>query len=115
MGTNYHNEVLRKARVLERQRNAREFFQESPEERAKLERMMNDIKQRHAFESSNHASDSGNMCVTAADAVGVDRNRQTYDHSRNGPIRDDSNRSMRREATSMFGNKPKYMTNVWKG
>lgn len=67
------------------------------------------------YNASMHVSSFSNMCAAAADAVGVDRNRQTYDHSRNGPIRDDSNRSMRREATSMFGNKPKYMTNVWKG
>ena len=51
----------------------------------------------------------------AADMPGVERNRQTYDHSRNGPIRDDSNRRMSREANFIIGAKPNHMYSVWKG
>ena len=51
----------------------------------------------------------------AADLKGVDRNRQSYDHSRHGPIRSDTNWYMRMEANSMYGRKPNYMHNVWKG
>lgn len=54
-------------------------------------------------------------CTSAADLGGTARDRGAYDHSRNGPVRADSNWSMTREASFTFGIKPNHMYSVWKG
>lgn len=47
--------------------------------------------------------------------TGINRDRQSYDHSRNGPVRFDTRHGMKFEANHLFGVNPKYMHNVWKG
>jgi len=116
MGTQYHNEALRKARLLERAKAARDFYgpniyKDETRDRQQATRIISGIKGQAGNQNNYDRTDR----FDPADLIGAERNRQAYDHSRHGPVRPDTNWHMRMEANSMYGNKPKYMTNVWKG
>ncbi|KAF6018635.1 hypothetical protein EB796_023031 [Bugula neritina] len=115
MGTNYHNEVLRLARVIERKQLARSAFEESfGNDEVNTQKVLHEIAQKRAIDASNNPSIREYRCNTEGSLTGVNRLRQSYNHSRNGPTRDDSKRMMIQESVLMYGRKPTNMATVWK-
>ncbi|KAK3608226.1 hypothetical protein CHS0354_007241 [Potamilus streckersoni] len=95
MATAYHNEALRKQRVIERKKEAtRRFIDQhgqAGQNQAHVDAAPN--KDKILYSEPGHYEQNRHLYFR----IGVQRERRQYDHSRNGPILDSSRYQLKKE------------------